>query len=97
MMLTENSVHIEAAPSHVWAVFADVGRWPELATREPHSIDRRSLQVCLTSERTRLLEPTPSLAEMFSSCCVGLSPDGAAVPASLLTELDAALSGWEQA
>jgi uncharacterized protein YndB with AHSA1/START domain len=28
-MLTEHSVEIEAAPSSVWAVYADVTRWPE--------------------------------------------------------------------
>jgi uncharacterized protein YndB with AHSA1/START domain len=28
VMVTENSIEIEAEPSHVWAVFADVERWP---------------------------------------------------------------------
>ena len=28
-MLIKNSIEIEAAPSSVWVVFADVARWPE--------------------------------------------------------------------
>jgi DNA-binding MarR family transcriptional regulator len=45
-----------------------------LVTRNPNPDDRRSLLATLTDEGRALQQQTPSLENIYASCCTGLTP-----------------------
>ena len=62
-----------------------------LVTRQPNSMDRRSLLVTLTQKGKALKGSSPDLDQIYRTCCVGLSADEFMQLGSLLMKLDQSL------
>lgn len=63
-----------------------------LVTRVPNPEDRRSLLARLTGRGRALQKATPSLDQIFESCCEGIQPDELRQLSELLRKLNDTLS-----